>query len=92
MVLQISNHNNFFKIKGVLNKDTIHIFHHEFKYVFDKFNSLILSLECLESIDRYGVNALAKLQNESLSKGKNLSIIGSGNSSLYNHFKSETAA
>ena len=68
------------------------VFQNEFKNIFDKFSSLTLSIEDLESIDTYGVNALAQLHNESITKHKNLSIIGLGCDDLYEHFKSESAA
>lgn len=92
MNLIITHHNNFFKVKGVLDKKSIHIFNEEFRHIFEKFNSLTLSIEGLEFIDRYGVNALAQLHNESITKGKSLSIIGMGCENLYNHFKAESAA
>jgi anti-anti-sigma regulatory factor len=92
MNLQITHHNNFFNIKGVLERHNIHVFQKEFSHVFDKFSSLTLNIEGLQSIDRYGVNALAQLHNESITKGKSLSIIGMGCDDLYEHFKSVDAA
>lgn len=92
MELEITNHNNFFKIKGVLDRKTIHVFQDEFRNIFEKFSTLTLSIENLKDIDRYGVNALAQLHNESISKGKRLAIIGMGCDDLYEHFKSESAA
>ena len=92
MDLKITHHNNFFNLKGVLNRNSIHLFQKEFRHIFEKFNALTLSIENLEGIDRYGVNALAQLHNESISKGKSLSIIGMGCDDLYEHFKSESAA
>ena len=89
MNLEISSYNNQFKIKGVLNRHNIKVFSNEFNGIFEKFNSLTLSIEGLTSIDRYGVNALAQLHNESINKGKSLSIIGLGCNDLYEHFKSE---
>ena len=89
MNLEITSYNNQFKIKGVLNRQNVNVFTNEFKDIFEKFNSLTLSIEGLTSIDRYGVNALAQLHNESISKRKNLSIVGLGCDDLYEHFKSE---
>ena len=43
----------------------------------------------VESIDRAGVMALARLHNESITKSKKLSIVGLGCKELYDHFKSE---
>lgn len=92
MDLQISNCNNFFKIKGHLNKSNLGIFQEEFKDIFEKVNSLTISIEHVESMDRYGVNAFAELHKEAIAKHKSLSIIGLGCKDLYNHFKSEIAA
>ena len=89
MDLQISNYNNRYQIKGTLNKLTLNTFNAHFSNIFDKMDSLFLDIEHVESIDRAGVMALAKLHNESISKSKSLSIIGFGCKELYQHFKSE---
>ena len=92
MNIEITSYNNQFKIKGVLNRQNVNVFTNEFKNIFERFNSLTLSIEGLTSIDRYGVNALAQLHNESIAQQKSLSIIGMGCDDLYEHFKSEEAA
>ncbi len=92
MNLEITSYNNQFKIKGVLNRQNVHLFAYEFKNIFEKVNSVTLNIEEITSIDRYGVNALAQLNNESITKHKNLSIIGMGCDDLYEHFKSEEEA
>jgi len=92
MELKITNCNNFFKIKGSLNKSNLDIFKSEFKNIFEKVNSLTISIEDVESMDRFGVNALSELHREAIVKHKNMAIIGLGCEDLYNHFKSEIAA
>jgi len=92
MELKITNCNNFFKIKGTLDKKNLGVFQSEFKNIFEKVNSLTISIEDIESMDRHGVNALAELHKEAIAKHKSLSIIGLGCKDLYNHFKSEVAA
>ncbi|WP_412986721.1 hypothetical protein [Pontimicrobium sp. IMCC45349] len=92
MDLSITGYNNYFKIKGVLNKNNVSLFQREFSNIFDKVDSLTLSIEDLESIDRQGIIALAKLHNLSVSLEKRLSIIGSGCDKLFHHFKSSEAA
>lgn len=92
MYLEITNANNFFRVKGSLDRNNIHVFKKEFRNIFEKVNAITVSIENLTSIDRYGVNAIAQLHNEALVKNKRLSIIGMGHSSLYNHFKKEEAA
>lgn len=91
MDLKITSYNNFFTLKGILNRDNIHIFQNEFRHVFDKTNAIIINIEGLEFIDRHGVNAFAKLHSDSISKNKKLAIIGLGCEDLYDHFKSEAA-
>lgn len=92
MDLQITNQNNIFQVVGILNKFNIHQFKKEFSNIFDKQNTLTINIEKVLSIDRYGVMALAQLHNESLAKGKKLSIIGMGSDDLYEHFNAEENA
>lgn len=92
MELEISNCNNFFKIKGILNKKSLSLFQNEFNNIFEKLSTLTISIEGVESMDRYGVNAIANLHREAINKNKSLSIIGFGCKDLYNHFKTENAA
>jgi anti-anti-sigma regulatory factor len=92
MELRITNCNNFFKIKGTLDKNNLGLFQSEFKNIFEKVNALTISIEDIDSMDRFGVNALAELHKEAIAKNKSLSIIGLGCKDLYNHFKSEIAA
>jgi ABC-type transporter Mla MlaB component len=92
MELKISHCNNFFKIKGDLNKSNLGVFKNEFKNIFDKMSSLTISIEDIENMDRFGVNALAELHKEAIAKHKSLSIVGLGCKDLYDHFKSEIAA
>jgi anti-anti-sigma regulatory factor len=91
MDLKITSYNNFFALKGILNRDNVHIFQDEFRHIFDKTNMITISIEGLEFIDRYGVNAFAKLHSDSVLKNKKLAIIGLGCDDLYDHFKSEAA-
>lgn len=92
MDLQISNCNNFFKVKGILNKTNVGLFQKEFNNIFDTFNDLTISIKDIESMDKYGVNAIAQIHEEALSKNKRFSIIGYGCKELYDHFKADTAA
>ena len=92
MSLRITHYNNFFNIKGILDKSSVDMFQSEFEHVFERLQSVTISIEDLESIDKYGVMALAKLHNESITKHKQLSIIGFGCTDLYEHFKTNDAA
>lgn len=92
MELEITSYNNFFKLKGILNKRNLSVFKNEFSNVFEKLNDVTISIENIEWMDRYGVNALAGLHYEALEKNKKMSIIGLGCKDLYEHFKSDTAA
>ena len=91
MKLSISSYNNFFSLKGILNRENIHIFQNEFRHIFEEMDAIILDIEGIESIDKYGVNALVKLNNDSILKNKKLAIIGYGCKDLYDHFKSAAA-
>jgi ABC-type transporter Mla MlaB component len=89
MDLKITNYNNRFQIKGNLNKLNIQTFNSHFANIFDRLDEILLDIEGVESIDRAGVMALARLHNESIVKSKRLSIVGLGCKELYQHFKSE---
>ncbi|WP_323787072.1 STAS domain-containing protein [Psychroserpens sp.] len=90
MDLEITHSNNFFKVKGSLDRHNIHVFKSKFRNIFEKANAITISIEDLKSIDRHGVTAIAQLHNESIIKHKRLSIIGLGCKDLYDHFKSES--
>ncbi|MFC0603098.1 STAS domain-containing protein [Winogradskyella pulchriflava] len=89
MDLQITNYNNRFQIKGTLNKLNLKTFNAHFSNIFDKLDDILLDIESVESIDRAGVMALARLHNESITKSKRLSIVGLGCKDLYDHFKTQ---
>lgn len=92
MVLEISNCDNCYKIKGNLTKKTLKIFSYTFKDIFDKVEQLTINIEGLDSIDRDGVSAITKLHNRAISKNKKLTIIGLGCKELYQHIKTHSAA
>ena len=92
MNLTITHYNNFYKVTGVLNRQSVGLFQQEFQGVFEKLQRITISIEGLQSIDKDGVSALAKLHNESIVQNKQLSIIGFGCKDLYDHFKSNDAA
>ena len=92
MGLRITSYGNFLKIKGVLNKRNVHLFKNEFFDMFEREKSIIINVESIEHIDRYGIRAILELHKESIKRNKSVSIIGSGPTTLYNKFKSEKAA
>ena len=92
MVLEISQDENVFRIKGDLNRKSLPLFENTFHNVFDELDQVVISLEDLRGIDRDGVNAIARLHNESIQKEKKLSIIGLGCKELYDHFNDNDAA
>lgn len=92
MDLKIHNDNTIYQLTGSLNKYNLYHFKKEFQNVFDKQSALVINIEMLSSIDRYGVNALAQLHNQALLKGKKLSIIGMGEAVHCAHFKPEETA
>ena len=92
MELEITRYNNFFKIKGILNKRNVDLFQKEFNHIFDTLSSITISIESIEWMDHSGVKAFVKLNDEAVLKNKKLSIIGLGCKELYDHFKTEIAA
>jgi ABC-type transporter Mla MlaB component len=92
MNLKITHNNNYFKLKGILDRDNLDLFQKEFKNIFDKVNNLTISIEEIEWMDKYGVKAMAGLHDEAINKNKKLSIIGLGCKELYEHFKYKTTA
>lgn len=88
MDLQITSYNNRFQLRGTLNKQNVKTFNAHFANIFEKLDEILLDIEKVESIDRAGVMALARLHNESIVNSKRLSIIGLGCKELYQHFKS----
>lgn len=89
MDLEITHSNNFFRVKGSLDRNNIHLFKSKFRNIFEKANAITISIEDLKSIDRHGVTAIAQLHNESIIKQKRLSIIGLGCQDVFNHFKTK---
>ncbi len=89
MDLRITSCNNFFKLKGTLNKKNISVLKDEFQEAFHRFNTLTISVEDLESVDRTGVNALTELHSKALLSNVQLSIVGLGCKELYDHFKTQ---
>ena len=81
--LIIKNNNNYFKLKGSLVKLNVHLFNEKFDDVFDENSNITINITDLNKIDSYGVNAIAKLHNEAISKNKKLSFIGLGNQDLF---------
>jgi len=92
MVLEIKNCKNCFKVKGQLTQFNLHIFQNAFQDIFENRDEVTLCIEDVKSVDRYGVNAIAKLHNEAIILGKKFYIIGLGNKDLYEDFKSVDAA
>lgn len=92
MELRITNCNNFFKIRGILNKQSLALFQEEFENIFDRMDYLTVSIEGVESMDRHGITAITKLHEEALNKNKRLSIIGYGCKNLLEEFKATAAA
>ena len=75
MGLRITNCNNFFKIKGELNKKSLSVFKSEFENIFNRVSRLTISIEDIKSMDRYGVKALTELHNEAIAKNKSMLLL-----------------
>jgi anti-anti-sigma factor len=89
MSLEIVSSHNVVKVSGEINKNNVELFKERLLLELEKFNRLTLNIECLRSVDRFGVNALADLHVKSLALHKQLYIVGLGCKELYDHFKSK---
>ncbi|GAA4804996.1 STAS domain-containing protein [Litoribaculum gwangyangense] len=92
MELKITNHKNFFKIVGSLNKENMDVFNNTFNDVFDRVKNLTISIEEVETMDEFGISALTHLYNLSKIGNRSMSVIGDGNRELYKHFEHHTTA
>jgi len=92
MELSIINCNNFFKIKGVFNKENLALFEAKFDNIFDRLDVVIISIEHVESMDRHAIKAITKLHEHAVSLSKKLSIVGYGCQTLFKEFKVKIAA
>ncbi|WP_406682679.1 hypothetical protein N1F78_08240 [Seonamhaeicola sp. MEBiC1930] len=91
MSLLINHSNNFFQLAGVLNETNADKLKKVLTKGLKKFDKLIISIEDVESMDRFGVDILSEIHHQAVSDNKSFSIIGYGCKDLYNHFKSEAA-
>lgn len=92
MDLRITTCNNYYKLKGALNKENIHVLQSKFRDAFQTHSAITLSIEDLDFVDRYGVNALANLHRQSLDKKVQFAIVGLGCKELYDHFRATNEA
>ncbi len=92
MSLIINKSSNYYELTGVLNSTNAQSLEKALTKGLEKFNKVILSIEDVESIDRYGVDVITKIHESAVNTNKNLSIVGYGCKDLYNHFKSSSAA
>lgn len=92
MKLKITSYNNFCTVKGVLDKTHVPLFLQELRDLLFEVNSLTLSLEGLDEIDKYGMRAINQIQHEFNKYKKHLSIIGLRGNGLYLNFKKQKAA
>ncbi|WP_242084311.1 hypothetical protein [Aestuariivivens sediminis] len=90
MDLRITSYGNFLKVKGVLNKRNFHLFERELNLILNRGNKIVVNVVGIEHIDRYGIKNLLELHRLAVMNKKDVSIIGSGPTRLYNKFKSET--
>ena len=87
MVLKIIYNDDHFTIHGDLNQKTFEDFIQTFQKAFLHSDEVTIDIQGLKSIDRHGVNALAKLHNESLLNGKKLQIIGMDTKEIYDNIE-----
>ncbi|MGB1307469.1 MAG: STAS domain-containing protein [Oceanihabitans sp.] len=88
MALEITNKNNTFEIKGILNKTNVEKFQNHFKEIFSQSNSILLNINGLKSVDKVGVIAFEELYLQSLKSKKPFYITGQGCRDMFEHLKS----
>ena len=92
MKLKITGYNNYYEVKGALTKANVQSFLKEFEQILITNNTLTISLQKLDGIDRDGISALTKLHNQALAKEKRLSIVGYGYGEAFEQLNSEENA
>jgi anti-anti-sigma regulatory factor len=92
MDLKITACNNFFKLKGVLNKNNISIFKKEIYDAIDAHQKLTISVDALEAIDSNAVESFRSAYFYAKSLQKEFIIVGVGCKELYDHFQSYKVA
>ncbi|NNK69539.1 MAG: hypothetical protein HKO96_03605 [Flavobacteriaceae bacterium] len=79
-------------MEGDLNYKNLQEFNEIFQSVFNDNDEVTINIDGLRSIDRHGVNAIARLHNEAVLNGKLLTIIGLGNKEVHKHLDRTDAA
>lgn len=87
MDLKIISCNNFFKLRGELNKKNAEVFQDELHEALQKFNALTIYVEGLEKIDAIGMEAFLELHSQSVKANTKLNILGTGCEELYQSLK-----
>ena len=86
MSLQITQESNKFYLKGELNSQTTESFIDRFEYNIGNQNNIIINIDNLNEIDKFGIEAIKNLRNFALKYNKKFSIIGRGARDIYDHF------
>lgn len=87
MDLKIISCNNFFKLRGELNKKNVEVFKSEFQEALQKFSTLSICVDGLEKVDDSGMEAFSGLYSKSLEKNIQFNILGRGCEALYQSLK-----
>jgi len=92
MALEITDLNETFEIKGILDKSNVEKFQSHFKDFFSTSSQLVINIDELEHIDRVGVFAFEELYKQSLLNHKRFYITGLGSREIFEHLRTIDAA
>jgi len=92
MALEITDLNETFEIKGILDKSNVDKFQSHFKNIFNTSSQLVINIDELKRIDRVGVSAFEELYKQSLLNQKRFYITGLGSRDIFEHLRTIDAA
>ncbi|WP_203255981.1 anti-sigma factor antagonist [Hyunsoonleella ulvae] len=92
MDLKITTCNNFFKLKGVLNKSNTSVFKKKIYDAIDANHKLTVSIDALEAIDAHAVESFRNAYFYAKNLQKEFTIVGVGCKELYDYFQSYKVA
>lgn len=92
MALEIVHLDDAFEFKGTFNESDLEKFRLQFKDIFNQTDRLVINIDCLKGVDRYGVMAFEELYKQSLKSQKQFFITGFGCRDMYDHLKTMKVA
>ena len=73
MNLRMTSYGNYLRIKGSLNKRNIDLIKNEIDTMLEREQGIVINVEDVEHIDRYGIKVLIELHKDAIKNRKNVS-------------------